>query len=266
MFSGFFDAELLVHTDSKHLILLGCVDEGTACGALAAASDKRTVTMLSVAVSPNYRLRGYGTALVNTLCQLFSGGEFSSVEAYVSSSDGYNESAVSFLQHCFFLETDRAQSYTVLLKDIAKSPILLRSEDYGIKGTVLPMSKVPHSAFRSFNHELVEKEIYPDIAPDSFTPELSFCIYENQMIASCLLLSAEIDGSYTLSWLYTTNGKHILPLINAALQNLLDFSKDDAYVHIATVNEISGKLFEKIRNDCQVKSIETVTFERWLFV
>lgn len=201
---AFFDALLFEAAErtGPHILRLGVIDDGVACGAAAFALNGVTAELISIFVVPGSRRRGAGRALLEAFFSLVWGTGLSSLSVtYLPEpQDGLSD----FFAEMGFALFAGSPAYTVSYAEAKRSD---RLQTYLAKadttGRVISFAEFSGVQTHEFDRVLrTYGAALPEVAVGSFSRELSCAFFRKGEITAALLC-AECGERLNIDFLFS---------------------------------------------------------------
>lgn len=186
--------------------VLGLVQGSTACGAAAGYLDNDVFYLLSLFVAPEYRRKGGGTLLLDTLLEaLRTIPDLYYMQADYTITENDHLSLEPFLKKNGFCFQEKQNSYySVTLGSLSESGFFANlSEVAGFPEGILPFSHIPEIYQNLLKRSLTAEESGPTEDPSgdaAIDSELSLGVVEDGKITAYVLFNHSFAGRLTLAY------------------------------------------------------------------
>lgn len=238
------------------LAAIGLVSEETGCGALTGYLTEHYFVISSFFVAPDYRRRGGGTLMLETLKKLLkSDPEVHAITVSYTITEPDHELLHGFLEkRGFAQESFEKAIYGITLRELQLSPFFSPSKsksEYTPPKQLQPFSKVPELYIKQLDRRITLEYGRPWDTPleqaENLERDLSFAWIAHQKITAFLLLQR--TGEHQLTLAYADAGAEFqtpptaLPLmLKASFQKALEKYSADTRLLIQTTNSESTAL------------------------
>lgn len=220
----------------------------TACGAIAGYVQGGVFQVISLFVSPGYRLQGYGNMLLGDLVEICRENGMG-INVSFSGSDGETEALQSFLEYWFFHreEISEGQIYEIALKEALHSEHYRRMETPNVRR----LSDCSEYQIRRLSGRAYEEEM-PVPENGFFSPDLekniSVVYLQDQEPTAYLLFDHSLGGRLTLCALasFEKSPVAMAQMLDAAMRLCSENYSCDTLFFMQAVNETSEKLIKKV--------------------
>lgn len=241
----------LRHSRLPGQLFYAAVDEQseTAVGLLAAQVTGNRLDLLWICVADDWRHRGVGTLLIETL--LHDASRLRAIEA-VSTLCVEGSAVAGLLNHCgFALETAEAGEYRLTLSHLSGTSHAFWEKTLDAR-SVFPLAQVPALLLREFNAYLAEQDNVPfslPLNPEHYDKQLSLYHQTGKKIDGVLLMQNE-DGVLYLRALFANHtGSALSPaaiLLNAVATRAKKLYPPETEVRIASIAPTATALIENL--------------------
>ena len=183
-----------IYKDNEELLRIGALDDDdNVAGALAAQISTVGADILSLYVNPEYRRKGYGREMVNTVFSLVSGTESNRVSAHFPKDD----TAMAFFDAMGFeLIEDMAIKYA-RLGEILESPVCRKNVLSANSDNVRIISELNAEEKNHFANYMKKRGFW---VSGYYDPEYSSVCLDGDRITSTMLAHAG-DGVAAILWM-----------------------------------------------------------------
>lgn len=255
---SFFQSLLLPQIVSSYeegdpYLLLGAVEDEVACGAIAGQIIGHTLELHSLYVAPDYRLRGAGRQMVETL---FKG----CLETHIY--DASIDFAVTLPEHSTLLpfltalqfvpEPDDDQVCRLTLETLTARPFFQKSAPQ--RSDVKPLREIPaiYLKEKSAGHGNLDAAL-PDkgLLDPAIDTGVSVGVVREQMVRGYLTFSRREGGGLTLSMLQAdaTHNQYLPILLRTSCGLLNAHYPPDTQIYVQAVNASGGGLVRELLGD-----------------
>lgn len=196
-------ANLHPDLERESVFLVGAVEDGTAVGAAVIEVGEIQMDLLSIAVAPQRRRQGIGSALLRRCVTLTQGLP---VRSFSVASPKENQELESFFSSQGWLEArEVATSVEITLGELEKLP-LFRGPVPG----VVPLEAVPEQAYREYLQHTFPGDP-TQCRREDLDQRISQVTLSHGQVAACALV-APVEGGVSLCWLHNRSADKLAPL------------------------------------------------------
>lgn len=228
-------------------LLLGAIEDDTACGILGARlADNGILDINLLYVSSSYRKRGAATQLLQSLIFFASRYGMNQLAISFSENDDDCSGAMTALMNKLGFEKKESDSGLYFASLDTFAPLL--SKDFNFRGETISLDKCLSKWWREFCQLVSEQDQILLQPMNSYDTKASFLIIENEKCHGGILINGS-DGVYTLSYLLTAgtaDPKAVFALLKAGFNELRSRNESDTGIIVNAINEASEKLFKKL--------------------
>lgn len=252
--------------EKAHLIL-GAIEEGAACGILAATEETEHILDLQyLFVAEGYRRKGIATALLEGLHEI---GKYSGIDLTVCQyalNEEQNDLDLCLDKNLFELDDVRTPVYRTAFKDLAPKYFGKEPDEKGWKKNILPLSEVTARMWNRFAEKL-EKLPEDEKAPTEldikyvYDQEASFLLVKKGEPAGCILFE-QLEDDFLLSYfcvLKDASPVDMMHLFQAGYQNLKTRCSDSSWIYINALTETTEKMIKNMTDQKAVLRGQAVT-------
>lgn len=238
-FRGLILPEAFDRLSEDPVFLIGAVEGDVPVGAAVMELEPASARLLSIAVVPDRRRQGMGTALLRQCVRALRRTTIQSLYAILTPETP--ETAALFA--AFGMEASDAESayYRLSLADAAGQAVLR-----GSTGKAQPLEAVSRVEVRDYLRRTFPGD--PALGrEESFDPQLSQLLVENGQITACLLVERE-DGAISVSWMASRSQEKLalLYLMRGALAAASAACPLETEVRFATYEPAVAKLIAQL--------------------
>ncbi len=252
-FEGFLLTDVLEPRTRRRTLLLGLVDDGVACGAIAASMFASDLNITSLYVSPDYRRKGGGRLLIDTLCNVMEGKyDYLTVDFTLVEKD--MQTLVPFLEQLDFEEADsRHQMYAFPVAKLADTPFFQEHAD-AIETkplSTVTFSQIPYAlnkAYKGFKRKGIYYAGVPMSDP-TVDADCSVAIMRNGEPVSILMFTKVDARLLILSVVIADRPTDIGVLFNAALPLVQKKYSLGTILAIDAINDTTERMIHKVLPD-----------------
>lgn len=250
-------------------LLLGAVEDGTACAMIAAREEGIALKILNLFVAEPFRGRGIGRALLERFHRIARETGFDlAVCELETGEDGQDEELAEFLEENLFVpEESEDPVYEVSFGDLAWQYFGAEPKDTGKK--TAPLSRVTSRCWKRFAAAVYEQagdeeDAIRLLSQESYDPEVSFLLMEEETPAGGILFEKREDG-YALSCICLfgePSPQDMMTLFRAAFEAMEPYADAQTPVYVCALNETSQKLVQRLSGNKAVRVGET---QSWIY-
>lgn len=228
------------------LTVLGLTEEGIACGAAAGwIQAGGSLALSSLYVCPDYRRRGGGRLLVDTLCRLAAENGCQTAEAAFTCTQPEHETLFPFLEALGFQRETAAipALYQTTLAQLASLPFFSRGQ--ALPGGILPFSRIsPQLLDAAYQRAVRNEENYLDVpfTHDSVEREVSVGMVWEDALRSFAAFTVPGPGQLRLAWLKIEHPIDLPLLLRAACLLLREAYPPETEITLEAVSSPADEL------------------------
>lgn len=228
---------------------LGITEDAIACGALSGWLNMRRFEIRSFYVAPDYRKKGGGRLLMETLLTQLS-GTADTLEISYTRTRPEHDSLPPFLQKMgFSKENDRDENlYRIPLKELYQQPFF--AKETTIPSNIKSFEKIsPQVLERAYKQELGLRTAYLpySLTDDQVDAKMSVALVRENDIEAFLAFDHSLAGHLTLAW--TKGGKDpaLLPaLLRSAAMNARSIYPPEELLYVQAIDPVTAALMKKL--------------------
>ena len=209
----------------KDQIGIGLTEDGYAIGAALISVDEYICNLDWIFVRPEFRRKGGGTLLVNSIVDTMKDIGFDSFMAFYSA----NDDITAFLEKNGFCCTPDSVIHTYKIEDVFRAKNVCRLISKKPPENIIPLSRLDRMELNKLTDKL-EQLSYSDVLMESgsYEPDLSFVErQEDGQLASVLLSKYEDDTVYISLLLSFGISNHVaMKMISAFLLTVMNCGKN----------------------------------------
>lgn len=246
---------------SRSDLLLGAIEEDTACGILGAVlADDGILDISLLYISEAYRRKGAATQLLQTLIFFASRYNLNQLTvSFLKTGDDLSEALSALFTKLNFERKDTSSELFTASLDIFE-PFL--EKEFSFRGEVICLEKCLSKWWREFDKIEDEHNLINLRGMNSYDTRASFLIIENDKCTGGLLISGG-HGAYTLDYLLTAgtaDPKAVFALLRAGFKELRSRREADTTIIVNAITEASEKLFKKLSGSNSKEIGKAVTY------
>ena len=228
----------------KPLLALGLTEDNVACGAAAGELEGDGFNVTSFYVAPDYRRRGGGTMLIETLRTLLK-EHCSSLEiSYTVTLPEHQAIAPFLIAMGFLCRLDYGETiYGLTLGSLENNSFFAREQK--IPANVRPFGQVSHTLLREvYQAARAREEAYlpvplTDPALDS---TVSMAVVEDNAVRSFAAVLSRQPGLLELAWVQSGRPQDMAPMLSAVYAAARRSYPPETLLVVQAVNAASAKL------------------------
>lgn len=230
------------------LVALGLTEQTVACGALAGYLEGSRFQIISLFVAPDYRRRGGGRLLVETLLELLAdNGQAAGVELSYTDTAPDHKSLAPFLETLGFCqENDRGENiFLTTLGQVQQSPFFAGGR--AAPADILPFCKIPDICLTMAGKQaLLEGAPVPEVplSDASLDREVSHALFRDKAVQAFVAFDHSCCGHLTLccAWSGSAGSAALPALLRAAFCRAVEAYPLETEIALQTVNQASARL------------------------
>lgn len=253
-FSPFLLPETVKAIEQKLPVLsLGITDEDTACGAIAGYISDYTFHITSLYISPDYRRKGYGRALLTKLEEiLLSHSEILGLMTAFTTTEPEHQLMLPFLDTMDFKPKNEEETlYTFLLKDIQEGPLNRGKLPSGKNDSILPFCEISDSLILLAEKDAKAANV-PLPAHSLLSPaihkEMSFALMDKGQISAFIAFDNSCGNMLTLAcaWTEKAGPVSLFSLVRTALHRAEELYSPETPMAVQAVTQASAALIKSL--------------------
>ncbi len=251
----------------KAHLILGAIEEGAACGILAASEETEHILNLQyLFVAEGYRRKGIATALLEGLHEI---GKYSGIDLTVCQyalNEEQKDLDLCLARNLFELDEVRTPVYRTAFGDLSPRYFGKKTEGNDWKKNVVPLSEVTARMWNRFAEKL-EKLPEDETALTElevkyvYDQEASFLLVKKGEPVGCILFE-QLENDFLLSYfcvLKDASPVDMMQLFQASYQNLKTRCGDSSWIYINALTETTEKMVKNLTDQKAVLRGQAVT-------
>lgn len=237
----------------KRVIACGAVEKGVAVGALAGVFEEEHFLIDSFYVAPEYRRKGCGKLLLDTLSSLLS-EEMIPMEISFTVTQPEHEELVAFLEKEEFerVEDFGQNIFCTELSRIMAHPMFQTLSEKGC----VPFAELDKASFYSLELQSKRGDDFFPIPEGGFLSpevdrELSYVYQKNGKIEAYIIFDRSCLNGPTVTALWSQTPQGVLFVLRAAATKVFQRFSPDTRIAFQTVNEASARFVSKLLPDAE---------------
>lgn len=223
---------------------LGLTDADQACGAAAAwLREEGAMEICSLYVAPDYRRRGGGRLLLDTLYRLGQGRCQAMVIHYTCTQPDHKTLSPFLTALGFVPERGNSDLYQIGMDELARAPFFLHTPSG--QGSAKPFAQVPPNSLNAaYKKAMAQGENYLDcpLTHPSVDPQVSVAVMEGDTVRSFAVFTPTSPGRVRLAWVKSGQPQDLPLLLHTAFARLRDQYPPETVLTIQTVTDASQEL------------------------
>lgn len=249
-------------------LVLGVIEEGTACGILAVSEEAEHILSLQyLYVAEAYRRKGMATALLEGLHELNRQiGMNMLICQYALTDERQKDLDLCLSKNLFVLDEIKSPVYRTAFGDLSSKYFGKKLDEAVLKKAVMPLSNVTAKTWNQFNSKL---EHLPQDEATSvelevkymYDPEASFLLIKKGEPVGCILFE-QLGEDFLLSYfcvLKDASPLDMMHLFQASYENLKTRCSASSSIYINALTEATEKLVQNLTNQKAVLQGQAVT-------
>ncbi len=229
------------------LSALGLTCEGTACGAAAAWLAGETMEIRSFYVAPDYRRRGGGRLLMETLLH-FAARHGATLECSYTRTTPEHDTIPPFLKELGFARIDTEETlYALTVGELKESPFF--KETAQESSVALPFEEIPARALEmAYKKEAVLEEDYLEhgLTGPEVDMQTSVAVMGGREVRSFMAFTSVGADSLSLAWVKGGEPKDLPLMFRAAFARISEKYPPEASFTVQAVNPSSVALIKAV--------------------
>lgn len=251
----------------KSDLVLGAIEEGVACGILAATEEpEQIMTLQYLFVAKDYRRKGMATALLDGLHEI---GKYSGMNLTICQyalNEEQNDLDLCLSNNLFELDEVRTPVYRTAFGDLSPQYFGKQPDKKGVKKTLVPLSEVTARMWNRFAEKLEklpedETKLTELDVKYVYDQNASFLLVKGGEPEGCILFE-QLEEDFLLSYFCGLKGASpvdIMSLFQASYQNLKTRCSDSSWIYINALTETTEKMVKNLTDQKAVLRGQAVT-------
>lgn len=252
--------------EKAHLIL-GAIEEGAACGILAATEETEHIMALEyLFVAEDYRRKGMATALLDGLHEIAKYSGMDLTVCQYALNEEQKDLDLCLDKNLFELDGVRTPVYRTAFGDLSPQYFGKQPDEKSLKKNVTPLSEVTARMWNRFAEKL-EKLPEDETAPTElevkyvYDQDASFLLIKKGEPVGCILFE-QLEDDFLLSYfcvLKEASPVDMMHLFQASYQNLKTRCSDSSWIYINALTETTEKMVKNMTDQKAVLRGQAVT-------
>lgn len=248
-------------------LVLGAIEEGTACAVLAVSEEPEDILALQyLYVAKDYRRKGMATALLDGLHEVGKRSGMNMTVCQYAQNEELEDLDLCLEKNLFELDEEKSPVYVTTFKDLSPKYFGKNSGDPREKKAAVPLSEVTARLWNRWTKKLAA---LPN--PDGSIPELevkyiydqdaSFLLVKKGEPVGCILFE-KLEEDYLLSYfcvLKDATPLDMMSLFEASYENLKKRCVPSSRIYINALTKTTEKLVQNLTDQKAVLSGQAVT-------
>ncbi len=246
-------------------LVLGAIEDGTACGVLAVTEEAEDImNLLYLMVDKDYRRKGIATALLEGLHELGRHFGMNMTICQYAQNDAQKDLDLCLSKNLFELDEAKSPVYRVAFGDLSAK--YFKEEKPSDRQSVTPLSEVSARVWNRFTEKLEKLQTEDGSIPELevkylYDQEASFLLMRRGEPMGCILLE-RLDADYLLSYfcvLQDASPLDMMHLFQASYQVLKKRCTPSSQLYINALTETTEKLVKNLTDQKAVLQGQAVT-------
>lgn len=248
-------------------LVLGAIEEGTACAVLAVSEEPEDILALQyLYVAKDYRRKGMATALLDGLHEVGKRSGMNMTVCQYAQNEELEDLDLCLEKNLFELDEEKSPVYVTTFKDLSPKYFGKNPGDPREKKAAVPLSEVTARLWNRWTKKLAA---LPN--PDGSIPELevkyiydqdaSFLLVKKGEPVGCILFE-KLEEDYLLSYfcvLKDATPLDMMSLFEASYENLKKRCVPSSRIYINALTKTTEKLVQNLTDQKAVLSGQAVT-------
>lgn len=251
----------------KSDLVLGAIEEGAACGVLAATEESEHIMALEyLFVAEDYRRKGIATALLDGLHEI---GRYSGMDLTICQyalNEEQSDLDLCLDKNLFELDEVRTPVYRTAFGDLSPQYFGKKPERNDVKKSLLPLSEVTARMWNRFAEKLEklpedEEKLTELEVKYMYDQDASFLLVKKGEPTGCILFE-QLEDDFLLSYfcvLKDASPVDMMHLFQASYQNLKTRCSDTSWIYINALTETTEKMVKSMTDQKAVFRGQAVT-------
>lgn len=228
----------------KPLLALGLTEDNVACGAAAGELEGDVFNVTSFYVAPDYRRRGGGTMLIETLRTLLKEHCRSLEISYTVTLPEHQALAPFLTEMGFLCRLDYGETiYGLTLGSLEKNSFFAREQK--IPANVRPFAQISPTLLREvYQAARVREEAYLPVSltDSALDSTASMAVVEDNAVRSFAAVLSRQPGLLELAWVQSGRPQDMAPMLSAVYAAARRSYPPETLLTVQAVNAASAKL------------------------
>lgn len=248
-------------------LVLGAIEEGTACGILAATEEPEHIMALQyLYVAEEYRRKGMATALLEGMHEI---GKYSGMNLTICQyalSEEQSDLDLCLSKNLFELDEVRTPVYRAAFGDLSRKYFGKQPDEKSLRKAVLPLSEVTARMWNRFTEKLEkqpedEAEVRELEVKYVYDQDASFLLMKQGEPVGCILFE-QMEEDFLLAYfcvLKDASPADMMNLFQASYQNLKTRCSDSSWIYINALTKATEKMVGNMTDQKAVLRGQAVT-------
>ena len=237
---------------NEMVIAYGVVEDDVAVGAVAGTFSEEFFQIQSLYVAPEYRRKGYGTALMNELAELFA-SEYLPIEISFTVTEAEHETLFPFLEKLRIEQEKNSYEniYYSNLEELSKNPLFRKKRI----NSCVPFAELSPQMFYGLERMHKRQQQFIPMPEGGFFGkgidlELSYAYIISGEIKAYLTVERQKDG-FLISSLWSKTPQSAAAVLQMTGSQLLSWYPPNTILAFQTLNKASYTLAKKLLPEMQ---------------
>ena len=251
----------------KSDLVLGAIEEGAACGILAATEEPEHIMVLQyLFVAEEYRRKGMATALLDGLHEI---GKYSGMDLTICQyalNEEQNDLDLCLDKNLFKRDEVTSPVYRTAFGDLSLKYFGKEPDENSLRKAVLPLSEVTARMWNRFAEKL--EGLPKDEAGETelevkyvYDQDASFLLFKQGEPVGCILFE-QLEEDFLLSYfcvLKNASPGDMMNLFQASYRNLKTRCSDSSWIYINALTKATEKMVGSMTDQKAVLRGQAVT-------
>ncbi len=248
-------------------LVLGAIEEGTACGILAVSEEaESTLSLRYLYVAEDYRRRGMASELLSVLHEIGRRQGIDMTICQYALTKEQEDLDLCLSKNLFTLDEIQSPVYRTTFSDLSPKYFGKKPDENTLKKAVVPLSEVTAKTWNQFTKKLEhlqeDKEMTTELEVKyMYDPEASFLLIKKGEPAGCILFE-QLEEDFLLSYFCVfkdASPVDMMHLFQASYENLKTRCSASSSIYINALTEATEKLVKNLTDQKAVLQGQAVT-------